>query len=386
MTQPYKSFKELFGPAAGLLTYPFVAQGQKWLGQGAKTQTNSKKMDFQADQLPTGINSVNRNYYVPGRMFAKTSGTGWWQQQEGIYLSTNQDNVALSGGGTVAPKSGVQVIKELAVFGSTLDWTQTSKQAPDADNPWVNFFDLNPYQRVTGSKTDGDEEVIPAGPPVDDVMNIHGYRFICDMHNASNNPTFLKFYVCVAKQDNADGPKTSWNYLDQNPTNLGYVRTGTSLAWTFGGYDRSVVHTVPQTSKYFNQRYKVIGVIPCKIAAGADCKLNIGIKHNKTFTHSYISRLRTLGVMYPRGSVTIMVVQFGGVIASTLAEGSSPNYGYSQMAYVTTKKYQLGFCEPNERFLPAVQGIALPVSIPVVANQKKVAEDVVGNVAAVFVP
>lgn len=193
--------------------------------------------------------------------------------------------------------------------------------------------------------------------------------------------------MAVAKQDNADGPVDSWSYGNQQYVGGGYARHGSTAVWDYGTYDRTIVHTVPQSSQYFNQKWKIIGVIPCQLASGADCKVNIHVKQEKTYTYSYVNRLRTLSVKYPKGTVCVFVVQHGGVIYSTAEGSEGPNFGYTKCAYVTTKKYLLGFCEPNDRILPVAQGVNLPVGIDVATDkQGRMAEDAVSFVKAIVEP
>lgn len=333
--------------------------------------------------IQDGVGSANKTINLGGRTTARHIGYASWRTQYPGQLSPVTEVVKDgSGNDQTGLTSGIQSCELVGAAMTIYDFVKATRSAPGTTSrvePYINLFAMNPDSIATGS-VDSGGTLIPAVSWSQDYINWYNARFILDLSNGSSNTTYVKFYICKSLKDQSTSPIDAWNYDDQSFGQTNFRMNDTGAVPQHAVLDRHLVHTVPQSSKRFTQQWKVVGLQSCKLASGGDCKININVKINRTYSRQAMLQkvAQDADIVYPRGCIAIMAVTYGGVVDVATDPGppyDGPAYGVHQVLYVATKIYNFGFTDKTDKYNVAWQGNLQPMLAPVATQNLMVNGD-----------
>lgn len=374
---PWKPVKKFAFQAAGATlgyigmneigAYAGWKESGKWFEK--LTQMPGKYQGYEG--LPDGIGSDNKTINLGGRITANHVGAASWRTQyTGVLSTVNEVVKDPSGADQSGLTSGIQSTDLIGACMTIWDFTKGTKSAPALSRvePYINLFAMNPDSIATGS-VDSGGVLIPSLSWSQDYINWYSTRFIIDLSNGSSNAAYVKIYVCKSKKDQNVNPEEAWNYDDQSFGQTNFRMNTVDAVPQHAVLDRHQVHCVPQSSTRFRQQWDIIGMKSCRLASGGDCKININIKVNRTYSRQAMLFKVTedADVLYPKGSVALMAVAYGGLVNIVTDPGppfDGPAYGVHQVLYGITKIYNFGFTDKTDKYNVAWQGNYQPTKAP----------------------
>jgi len=292
---------------------------KKKVKQGySRTMTVVKKEKLSGDDLHSGTGLSRLTVWV------KPVIKGVAKRQ--AHLKFTWDVNGIQSGGC-----GAQSVSEPLALGTVSQWQTNSGVAYNGQQSYRRWSDMNPNRNITGSG------IISSGQPHVDRLALK-WVFVDSMFtNLTDIEQDVVIYWIVAKQNTADNPLTSWtNSLGAeglgNPI-ITQVGPGVAASGAIGYSNANFSHSRPRGSM-FRTMWNVKRARAFKLAAAATYQLKTMVHMNQLYKQEYFDSIGTDGVVYPRGSVVMLMTVNGQLVHDKTDGANIMTFGATCIGYL----------------------------------------------------
>lgn len=257
------------------------------------------------------------------------------KRQEDIRHIWDQEQMVIANAGTQGPIN-------LFALGTVSQWSTNSGASYGAFQAYQNWFDFNPYAKITGSG------LISAGLVNQDRLLAANVTVDQWFTNLSSTPVCIDLFWCRSKTDNAKDPVTNWSdgLVQQGLSQpiLTRITAGTagSASGTIGYADASLPYTYPRTP-LFKKFWKVVRHNRIQLAGAADHHLKSVVELNHLGKKEYILELLDKSVVFPKGCVVQIMVVNGVPIHEAASGDAADTITFSSSRVATITRCNLRF-------------------------------------------
>lgn len=234
--------------------------------------------------------------------------------------------------------SGFQTVQTMFYLGTFSQWRTSTGANPQVYQSGQSWLDLNPSRKLPGSS------LFPNGTvPANDKMVLTRAKCVIDFMNTASTIQYVTLYVVSLKDDNAYAPDQLWaTAMTNNADGVGTAvfptattNVGQTVGSEFISSGLTMVGASPLNTPGFRNIYRLLGKHSFILAQGASHRWHLDVIANLLGDDS---KLLNVGLGNPKGSLSILMCAYGGMVVDSVDDLEQATYGVCSVRYIVNRK------------------------------------------------